>query len=115
MNASIPQVTISGTGEDITLVVGGNILSTNVQEVRQKVLDYLAEVEAGNSAWKRMHLDITAAQMIDSTGLNFLVAVNRHLKKRNIELEISVSSQNIAKSFNFIRLDRQAKINVVGI
>jgi len=112
MNVIIPQVTVVGSGEEITLVVGGNILSTNVQAVRQRVLDILGEIETGNPSWKHLHLDITAAQMIDSTGLNFLVAVSRHVKKRGVELKISVSSANIAKSFSFIRLDRQALVEV---
>jgi anti-anti-sigma factor len=114
MNASIPQVTVTGSGEEITLVINGNILSTNVQEVRQKVLDILTQNETSNPSWKRLHLDLAAAQMIDSTGLNFLVAVTRHVKKRGIELKISVSSPNISKSFSFIRLNRQADIVLVG-
>jgi anti-anti-sigma factor len=114
MNASIPQVNVSGSGEDITLVVNGNILSTNVQDVRQKVLDIIGENETNNPAWKKLHLDLTAAQMIDSTGLNFLVAVTRHVKKRGIDLKISVTSPNIQKSFSFIRLNRQADIVLVG-
>lgn len=95
------------------MVVGCNILSTNVQTVRQQVLDILNDAEVSNPDWKQLHLDITAAQMIDSTGLNFLVAVARHVKKRSIELKISVSSANIAKSFSFIRLDRQAQVVLV--
>jgi len=115
MNATIPQVSVVGSGEEITLVIGGNILSTNVQEVRQKVLDVLNQNETGNPLWKRLHIDLTAAQMIDSTGLNFLVAVTRHVKKRGIDLKISVSSANISKSFNFIRLNRQAEIVLIGV
>ncbi len=95
------------------MVVAGNILSTNVQAVRQRVLDILAQTETSNPDWKLLHLDISAAQMVDSTGLNFLVAVARHVKKRNVELKISVSSPNIAKSFSFIRLDRQAQVVIV--
>jgi len=105
---------VAGAGEEITLVIGGNILSTNVQEVRQKVLDVLNQNETGNPLWKRLHLDLTAAQMIDSTGLNFLVAVTRHVKKRGIELKISVSSPNISKRINFIRLPRHAEIVLIG-
>jgi len=96
------------------LVVGGNVLSTNVQAVRERVLDILNETEIKNPSWNSLHLDLSAAQMIDSTGLNFLVAVTRHVKKRGVELRISVSSANIAKSFSFIRLDRQANIVLVG-
>lgn len=92
------------------MVVAGNILSTNVQEIRQKILGVLNQNEAENPQWKKLTLDLCAAQMIDSTGLNFLVAVSRHVKKRGIELKITVTSQNICKSFNFIRLDRQASI-----
>jgi anti-anti-sigma factor len=114
MNALIPQVTVAATSEEITLVVGGNILSTNVQEIRQKILDIIAKSETENPQWKLLHLDLTAAQMIDSTGLNFLVALLRHVKKRGSELKISVSSANICKSFNFIRLDRQAQIILVA-
>lgn len=110
MNALIPQVTVANSGEEITLVVGGNILSTNVQEVRQKILDIITKSEAESPQWKLLHLDLTAAQMIDSTGLNFLVALLRHVKKHGSELKISVSSANICKSFNFIRLDRQAQV-----
>lgn len=114
MNALIPQITVASTGEEITLVVGGNILSTNVQEVRQKILDVITKSETEGPQWKQLHLDLTAAQMIDSTGLNFLVALLRHVKKRGSELKISVSSTNISKSFNFIRLDRQAQVILVA-
>jgi len=113
MNATIPQVNVTGAGEEITLAINGNILSTNVQEVRQRVLDILALNETSNPSWKKLHLDLTAAQMIDSTGLNFLVAVTRHVKKRGIDLKISVTSPNISKSFSFIRLNRQADIVLV--
>jgi anti-anti-sigma factor len=113
MNASIPQVNVTGSGEEITLVINGNILSTNVQEVRQRVLDILTQNETSNPSWKKLHMDLTSAQMIDSTGLNFLVAVTRHVKKRGIDLKISVTSPNISKSFSFIRLNRQAEIVLV--
>ena len=114
MNESIPQVTVVGSGEEITLVISGNVLSTNVQAIKERVLEVVNKNESDNPCWKNLHLDVRAAQMIDSTGLNFLVAVARHVKKRGVELKITVSSANIAKSFSFIRLDRQAQVILAG-
>ena len=114
MQTPANTVTLADQGEDIELVVHGNILSTNVQDIRQRVLDTLAEVEQRESAWKTLHLNLQSAQMIDSTGLNFLVALVRHVKKREVAIRISVRSANIAKSFSFIRLDRQARVELIS-
>lgn len=112
MHSSANPVTLAEEGENVSLVVHGNILSTNVQDVRQRVLDGLAEVEQRNPQWKALQLDLRTAQMIDSTGLNFLVALVRHVKKRNVAMSIKVGSANIFKSFSFIRLDRQAQVTL---
>lgn len=96
------------------MAVHGNILSTNVHEIRQRVLDMLAAVEQRNEVWKTLRLDLSRAQMIDSSGLNFLVALVRHVRKRNVGMHITVGSPNILKSFSFIRLDRQADVQLVS-
>jgi len=113
MQSSANQVSLADNGGDVSLAVHTNILSTNVQDIRQRILDTLAAVEQRNEQWKSLHLNLESAQMIDSTGLNFLVALVRHVKKRNVDIRITVASSNILKSFSFIRLDRQAQVTLV--
>jgi anti-anti-sigma factor len=105
---------IDSTNGIIKARVAGNILSTNVQDLRKSILDYFESSAVSSVAWKILDLDLSAAQMIDSTGLNFLVALSKYTRQRPAELWITISSPNIRKSFSFIRLDRQAKVTLLS-
>ncbi len=48
--------------------------------------------------------------MIDSVGLNLLVALVRDMKAQNRKLQAVIASPNIHRTFQFTRLDQQIQV-----
>ncbi len=103
--------TISKT---LTLVFGGDILSTNSEEIRSKVFQLLESDQMRNASWSILKLDLLAAKMIDSTGLNLIIAIIKAAKSRGGSVKSVISSTNIHRTFLFTRLDAQMEISVVN-
>lgn len=97
----------------VEIRVQGNLLSTNIRTVREKILRYLEDEDISNLAWRTLRLDLAQAQMVDSTGLNFLVSLARFVRKREAKLHILVGSNPVRKSLSFVRLDKTAQITLV--
>jgi anti-anti-sigma factor len=97
----------------VVVTVHGNLLSTNIRPAREKILNYLESEGIRESAWRTLRLDLSEAQMVDSTGLNFLVSLARFVRKREAKLHLLVGSNPVRKSLSFVRLDKTAQITLV--
>lgn len=65
------------------------------------------------SKLERLDLDLTAANMIDSAGLNLLVALVRLMEERRGSVNAKISSVNIQRTFSFTRLDKHLTVKMV--
>ncbi len=92
-----------------TLKVQGDLLSTNAKEIRASVEDLLAAPERVTGL-KSLVLDLTGASMIDSVGLNLIVAILRATKQAGGAMSIRHNNPNVHRILLFTRLDQQLEI-----
>ena len=91
----------------LEIVVPGDILSTNVDALRVELFELLERPDIARADWSVLRLDLADAQMVDSMGLNLIVALVRMLQTRGVRLEVRVLNLNIQRTFMFTRLDKQ--------
>ena len=94
----------------LTLTIPGDILSTNADGLREEIFGVLESPAIKNAEWNTLKLDLKAAQMVDSVGLNLIVALIRAVQQRQVKIQTVISSSNIQRTFLFTRLDKQMEI-----
>jgi len=94
----------------LSIAIPGDILSTNADALREELFGLLESPPVKNGDWTLLKLDLTAAQMVDSVGLNLIVALVRVVKNRQANMETTISSSNIHRTFLFTRLDKQMNL-----
>ncbi len=115
MNATLTNITHqydAGTGV-LNVTIPGDILSTNADTLHDEVFALLETPEVKAGLWQTLHLNLTAAQMVDSVGLNLIVSLVRAVKVRHGNVAATVSSSNILRTFKFTRLDKQITVTKV--
>jgi anti-anti-sigma factor len=93
----------------LELAFAGNLLSSNVDEIRAGVGAALATLPEGSTGlvWR---LDLRRADFIDSSGLNLLVELCRQAASRQCRLEAQVGHPKIKRLFAAVRLDRKISL-----
>ena len=101
--------------ENLTLhiTVPGDILSTNSETLRETIFSFLDAELTKTWGWKVLRLNLSAAKMIDSTGLNLLISLVKSVKNRGGRLGVTISSLNIHRTFLFTRLDTQLDLTII--
>jgi anti-anti-sigma factor len=104
--------------EDKTLRIdiGGDLLSTNFSQVSRE-LQAILDGEAGKSpGWSTLFLDLTAAKLVDSMGLNILVGLVKRVgaPPRNGRVKTRISSPTIHRTLLFTRLEKYMEVEMVG-
>ena len=97
----------------LNISVPGDILSTNAESLRTDIFGVLESAPIKASPWSLMKIDLTLAKMVDSAGLNLLVAVVKAVKSRGGKVGVTIGSQNIKRTFSFTRLDQQIEVTTV--
>ena len=90
----------------LTVRAPGDLLSTNAEALRGEVSRLLEPVGHAPRRRTTIRLDLSAAAMIDSVGLNLVVALLKRCRQEGLNLEILYSSPNILRTFAFTRLDK---------
>jgi anti-anti-sigma factor len=104
---------INASTRSLELTIPGDVLSTSADQLRSEILALFETEAAKSSRWTTLVLDLTAAKMVDSVGLNLLVSLYKEAKKRDATCRALIKSQNIQRTFAFTRLD--AHIDVVMV
>ena len=88
--------------EDTTLRLSstGDILSTNVAAIRPLMLTLLSDHPDATS----VVLDLEASRVIDSQGLNLLIALYRECERRSLPFRVVNPSPDIQRLFSFLNL-----------
>ncbi len=95
----------------LCVTIPGDILSTNADALRGELFDLLEAPAIKAGPWHTLKLDLTAAQMVDSVGLNLIVSLVRAVKARQGAVAADISSANILRTFRFTRLDKQIAVS----
>jgi anti-anti-sigma factor len=99
--------------QTLELTIPGDVLSTNADPLRAEILALLETGPVKAGGWTTLQLDLTAAKMIDSVGLNLIVGLYKEAKKRGAKTSTLLRSENIQRTFIFTRLDAHVQVVMV--
>ena len=102
MNTSSP----STAGPTITHVFRGDLLSTNAASHQAEI----SQLMGSDDRWKTVVLDLRAARLVDSVGLNLIVSVIRGARPAGRGVRLLVSNQNVRRVLAFTRIDQHAEV-----
>ena len=93
-------------GKNLTFRAPGDLLSTNSLALRIEADALLKLEDARGTEWSVFVLDLRAARMVDSVGLNVIVTLLRRVQKKGRRMRVECSSPNVFRTFTFTRLDQ---------
>jgi len=96
--------------ESIRLRVEGDLVSTNAPALRGEIDRLFDPASDSPPDRKVFKLDLAAARMVDSVGLNLVVSLLKRVQKRGGRLQVVYSDPNVLRIFNFTRLDKQVEL-----
>ncbi len=99
----------------LTVIVPGDLLSTTVDPIRQKFSAILEESAVRLAAVQVVTLDLRAAKMMDSAGLNLLVSFVKLGRGLGFSLRLLVASNTLLRVLQFTRLDKLLEIDASAI
>ncbi len=88
----------------------GDVLSTNAEQIRTEVFALFESAPVASAGWTKLVLNLHAAQMVDSVGLNLLVGLYKEAKKRGAKTSALIKSAHIQRTFAFTRLDAHIEV-----
>jgi anti-anti-sigma factor len=91
----------------LTVRVPGDLTSTTVEALRAEVNHLLEWPHDQPLPWQTLKLDLSSAKMVDSAGLNLIVAVLRAVKEAGGQMQVIYGNPNVHRTLLFTRLDRQ--------
>jgi anti-anti-sigma factor len=105
--------TFNTADKTLQLTFPGDLLSTNTDQAKKEITAILESAAVKSSGWSTLKLDLTAARMIDSVGLNLVVSLYKEAKKVNAKTTAVISNPNIQRTFLFTRLDTHIQVTMV--
>lgn len=93
----------------LTITLPGDLTSTTAEPLRPEVIGVL-EQPANARACKVFRLELPAAKMVDSVGLNFIVSLLKTVQQRGAKMQIVCANANVHRTFLFTRLDKQIEL-----
>lgn len=94
----------------LQISVPGNLMSTNADQFRAGAVSAMDAQSIANREWLGVEIDLTAAQMVDSAGLNAIISLIRRLNSDGKKTLIHVRNPHVYRVFLFTRLDSLAEI-----
>lgn len=98
----------------ITLVFEEDILSTNVDRLKDQVDKLLELPQIKSATISKLVLDMKLVKMVDSMGLNFLVNLVKSQKNLGRSIDALVMSLHLHRTLLFTRMDKQMEITLVS-
>jgi len=98
----------------LTLTAPGDLVSTTVNRQHPEINQLLDPPPGAATQWSLLRLDLSAAKMVDSVGLNFIVSILKGAQKQGAKMQILYSNPNVHRTFLFTRLDRHAELIKAG-
>ena len=94
----------------LRLQVGGDVTSTTTGALHRDVQIILADEQTRALSIHRVELDLNAARMVDSLGLNLIITILKWAKNRDARLGIQVSKRGVYSTLLAVGLERQADL-----
>ena len=97
----------------LTIVFPARFVSTNTDQLREKLAEFFTSPEAKINQWKRLELDFRATEFIDSIGLNLVFDLVKGAEEREAEIVAWVVSRAVRLILYTVRLDKKMDIRLV--
>lgn len=97
---------LNANDNTVTLTVPGDLVSTTAEALRQEAERLLESAGEPQRKWNTFILNLSAAKMVDSVGLNLVVLLLKRVQKFGGKMQITYSSPNVLRTFSFTRLDK---------
>ncbi len=94
----------------LQLAVAGDLISTTTAALHRDVFVILAHDYARSLSITVVELDISAATLVDSLGLNVVISVLKWSKQRGAAFRIIVGKRGVYSTMLAVGLDRQAEL-----
>jgi anti-anti-sigma factor len=104
------QYNLNSDHKILTVRVPGDILSTNAEALRKEIFTLLESPDGSAQKWHTLKLELVAAKMVDSVGLNLIVTLLKAVQKNGGKMQVLYSSPNIHRTFVFTRLDQHIEL-----
>jgi anti-anti-sigma factor len=93
----------------LTITIPGDLTSTTAEPLRPSIYGVL-EKQGNARTWKIFRLELPAAKMVDSVGLNFIVSLLKTVQQNGGKMQIACANANVHRTFLFTRLDKQIEL-----
>ncbi len=97
----------------IGLALAGDLKSTTVPELQRDVFALLAHDRLRELEARAVVLDLRSAAMVDSLGLNLIIAILRWARERNLSLAIELARRGVYMTMLAVGLERQTELRFV--
>lgn len=104
------QIIYKADSQTVRFQAPGDVLSTTADSLRSALEEALKSPSA--QAFQYFELDLRAARMVDSVGLNLLVWLWRTVTARGGRLRLKISSSNIDRTFRFTRFCERVEVEL---
>lgn len=94
----------------LTVQVPGDLVSTNTDALRTKLAGVLNAEPGKPVRWELLRLELPAAKMVDSMGLNLVVTILRAVQKAGGRMQVIYRNPNVLRTFQFTRLDQRIEM-----
>jgi anti-anti-sigma factor len=94
----------------LVVSVDGDILSTTAEAIRAGFVQMMNSDAVKRATWDKLELDLTRSRIIDSAGLNLVVAIVKAMQTRGAAVMARVTSRSVHRTFVFTKLDRQMQV-----
>lgn len=94
------------TGLTQTYKADGDVVSTNADLHWERMQQHLENAKAEQT----LELDLRAASMVDSVGLNAIVKAIKIAEKKEVKIRLLIASESLKRICTFTRLDQKAEI-----
>jgi anti-anti-sigma regulatory factor len=92
------------------LVLAGDVKSTTVADQQRDLFALLANELVRELDQRALVIDLRTAALVDSLGLNLIIALLRWARDRNLPLAIELAGRGVYLPMLAVGLDRQAKL-----
>jgi anti-anti-sigma factor len=93
-----------------TIAWSGDLISTNAAALREQLRNILEPAAGSNFEWHIIRLELNSTRMLDSVGLNLVVAILRAAQKAGRKMQVTYTNANVLRTIQFTRLDQHIEL-----
>ena len=104
------EASYADAGGVLKIIAAGDWKSTTLDAVQRDLFKVMASDGVKFAAIRLLELDLSAAAVVDSQGLNLLVTVLKQMKIRNVTMRTKVSRRAVYMTLLSVGMNRQMEL-----